>query len=93
MAILSPVFVGWTEDKEKIILYQHVNHPEEIYIQLPNNEVLPLSPSAKIQLKFTWEIERVTDKTWVSIESPEWTGTAVGTRRDLIEADIRRERE
>lgn len=89
MASLTPVFSGWTEDNENIILYQHMDRPDEIHIQRPDGELLALSPKAEITFAFTWNAQSETDKTWVNIESPEWTGEATGSRRDLIEVGSR----
>lgn len=78
-----PVFAGKTKKGEKIILYDHADRRGEIYIQLPSGRVRALSLRAKVTMVFT----NGEDTLSVQIESPQWTGIAVGTRKDLIEAD------
>lgn len=78
-----PVFAGKTKKGEKIILYDHADRRGEIYIQLPSGRARALSPGAKLTMMFT----NGEDTLSLRVESPQWTGTAVGTRKDLIEAD------
>lgn len=93
-------FAGKTPEDEEIILY--VDEPNEkdfvltrpskrlpprpeYFIKRPDGETWAISPGSTM---VTWE-----DTDWfgtiycIRIESPEWTGTAKGTRKDLIRAE------
>lgn len=91
------VFAGKTDAGEEIVLY--VEEPNEkdfvlsrvrdrlparreFYLKLPNGTLWALS-NAKIT---AWEDEDLI-ATHVKIESLEWTGTATGTRADLLNAE------
>lgn len=93
------VFAGKTPEGEKISLYVEAPNekdfvlsqptkrlpPREAYfIKRPDGETWALSPQAKI---FLWENEGEPYTTRIKIESPEWTGTAKGTRVDLTRAE------
>lgn len=80
-----PVFAGKTPEDKTIILYKHVDHEDDMHIQRPDGQLWALSPGAKMKMEF----DIGSDKLRISIESPEWTGTAIGTRKDLLEAESR----
>jgi hypothetical protein len=76
---LIPFFAGKTEEGESIILYRR---GAEIHIQLPNGKLWALPPE---ESEFTsWE-SPATERMYFKIESPVWSGTASGTRKDLVE--------
>lgn len=78
-----PVCAGYTVNDEKIVLYQDAH--KQNHIQLPNGELWILGPKYIIETIF--DIEKA--EFHVKVESPQWTGTFTGTRRDLIEAETR----
>lgn len=78
-ANLVPFFAGKTEEGEVIILYRR---GAEIHIQLSNGELWALPPE---ETEFaSWEVAE-TSRLYFKIESPVWSGTASGARRDLID--------
>lgn len=82
---LFPIFVGATPEGEKIILYRRTGIIEELHIQLPEGELWALSPGSKL---VSW-VDEENSLIHVAIESPEWSGTATGTREELIDAEPR----
>lgn len=79
----APIFVGQTEEGERIVLYNLVGHEDSLHIKRPDGELWALSPGAKVEMGF----ESTEAKLHISIQSPEWTGKATGTHRDLIEEE------
>lgn len=100
MAKYIPVFAGKTPEGEEIVIYQgapdtRYSRPDQIslsdaftqlYIKLSDGELWALSPNATVTLRRDDEDERI----HVLVNSPEWSGTAVGTKKDLIEAEAQR---
>lgn len=80
-----PVFAGKTSEGEKIVLYHNVDDEEEVHIQLNDGEIQTLSHKGKMTVEF----DLSSDTVHINIESLEWTGTATGTKRDLMEAQSR----
>lgn len=80
-----PTFAGKTAEGEKIILYTHVDKDTEVYIERDDGELWALSPNAKLKIEFGISSSFIN----ISIESPEWTGTATGSREDLMELKAR----
>lgn len=78
------IFVGVTEDNEKIALYKANKHPEELYIRRQNGELWALDPDAT-----TSRHVDVHDRIHIRIYSSQWTGHAVGTMKDLREEQER----
>lgn len=69
----------------------HLNRDREIveyHIELEQNEggLVALSPGSYIRLWEEWDAARYQSTYRIGIQSPEWTGLASGTTRDLIEA-------
>lgn len=82
--LYTPVFSGKTFAAERVILYQH-RRDLSLHIVRPDGEFWALSPNSKVHLIN----EMVLDKIFLSIESPEWTGSAKGCRADLIATEPR----
>lgn len=80
-----PVFAGFTPDGERIILYKHFQREAELHIQRPDGELWALSPGSEVHTRF----EMDTQLFHIQIKSPEWSGTAAGSRWDLEEAERR----
>lgn len=80
-----PVFVGKTSEGESITIYKHADREHELHILRPDGELWALSPSAAICTSF----DIVDQVTRVRVVSPEWTGSARGSREDLIKAEAR----
>lgn len=78
-----PVFAGYTEDKQLVILY--VRASGEFFLQRPDGEVWALSP--KSEVNFVQSLEHSGDQ--LTVRSPEWTGIAYGDRKALFEAPHR----
>lgn len=80
MPKLIPIFAGSTPDRELIVLYKS---PDELFhLMRPDGEIWALSPGAHIDMHFFLDV------TELHIQSPEWTGTAKGTREDLVWTDV-----
>lgn len=78
-----PVFSGKTKDEERIVLYKSVNNESELHIRCPDGGLWMLSSDRQIEIAF----DPIESKLYISVQSPEWTGTAKGTKRDLIEEE------
>lgn len=78
-----PVFSGKTEEDKKLVLYNRLGKDTEFYIKHADGELQALSPGSKVEM--TFDPRNATHQ--LSVRSPEWTGTATGTRRDLIEEE------
>lgn len=82
-----PVFAGKSVDDKKIVIYRDVDHPQELHIRIDDGELRVLSPGSEITSSF----DNLNDTTIIHVVSLEWTGDAVGTKRDTIEEEaIRR---
>lgn len=68
---LQPIFVGNTEDGERIVLYKQ---GEVIHILRPDKELWALSPGSMVT---SWD-DPATMDVHVNVDSPEWSGTARG---------------
>lgn len=80
---LRPIFTGRSiVDGEEITLYKHVDRPEEIHISLANDELVMLSYGAEIS---TWN-DPYKNEMRIDIVSPEWTGMAIGSKWETLEA-------
>jgi hypothetical protein len=79
--LYRPVFVGYTQAAEKIVVYMDRN--DQLHIRRPDGELWALSHGSQ----YTVFRDPTTDIFRLSIESPEWTGIAVGTKKDLIEEE------
>lgn len=80
----QPVFVGRTEDDEKIVIYKNPDanpsRPDGLFLLRPDGELWAMSPDSTVS---RWV--DVHDKIHIHITSPEWTGDAVGTQQELRE--------
>jgi hypothetical protein len=104
MADRKICFVGYTDAEEEIVLYvedpadetdyvflhnHDVRNPiyrRDFFLKLPNGEVWALSPESTITV---WDdLTESQELTHIMIKSPEWTGTAKGTRKDLMRAEL-----
>jgi hypothetical protein len=80
-----PVFSGRTEEDEKVVLYRRVGSMSDVYICVDDGELLAINPGGEV----TWWSDSTTGKMHIQITSSVWTGTATGTRHDLIEEEAR----
>lgn len=79
----APVFVGKTEDGTKIVVYNVIGREQDLHIKVGDEEIRALSLGSAVESSFS-----ATDSTlFIAIRSPEWTGTAKGTRRDLLDEE------
>lgn len=81
----QPVFAGKTADEMKITVYKHRDSENELYISLDDGDLQALPPDSIVGMSFDLD----TAIFHIRIESPVWTGTASGSKFDLIEADAR----
>jgi hypothetical protein len=79
------VFAGRTPEDEWIILYKNVNVESELHIQRPDGELWALSPGSEVCMRF----ELDTQLLHLYVKSPEWTGSAKGSKEDLLYAEAR----
>lgn len=78
---LIPVFAGTTKDGERVELYKqgevyHLRHPKG------GGEIWALS-----RCEITMFHDQFTHTTHMTLSSPEWTGDATGTYKDLMEME------
>lgn len=79
--LYRPVFVGYTVGAQKIVVYMDTN--DNLHIRRPDGELWALSPGSHYM---TYR-DPTTDIFRMTIDAPEWSGVAVGTKRDLIAED------
>jgi len=78
----TPTFVGVSMAGEKIVLYRGIR--DDIgYIRVDDGELWALSEGSKMSQRYDISTEKYT----IMLESPQWTGTAQGTLRDIVEED------
>jgi hypothetical protein len=82
----TPVFSGKTVDGGRLVLYKSVEDESDLYIRRPDGQFSGLSPGAIVVMEF----DSVSAKLALSIRSPEWTGTARGSKADLIKEEALR---
>lgn len=73
-----PVFVGKTENDEKVVLYKSIDKPHELHVRRPDGELWAVGPGSFVFTQ-SWD-----DKIRLEIDSTPWTGKAIGTKHDLI---------
>jgi uncharacterized protein YggU (UPF0235/DUF167 family) len=78
---LIAIFAGTTSDDRTIVIYQHHRRKTELHIQLDDGELMQLSPESS----FSSMQDLTTQQMHITIKSPEWTGRATATRKDLVE--------
>jgi len=76
-----PVFSGKTQDDEQIVLYKNAANESELHIKRPDGELLALSLGSEVEMGF----DSTTGVLRISVRSPAWTGTAEGTKNDLLQ--------
>jgi hypothetical protein len=77
----TPVFVGKNLiTDEKIVIYREIDDTHTFHIRLPDGSIQQLSPGPYIK---SWT-DPLSGYYHVQIESPEWSGQAVGTRNDIL---------
>jgi hypothetical protein len=80
-----PVFVGKTEKDEKIVLYSYVGSINDVHICVDDGELRAINLGAEIH----WWSDSLTGTMHIQIVSAVWTGSASGTRYDLIAEEAR----
>lgn len=77
---LIPIFAGYTPDAdgELIVLYQCDAKATELYLQHSNGEIWALSPGAEVV--YWYEDSQFAH---ISIQSPEWSGSAIGSKVEI----------
>jgi hypothetical protein len=78
----SPVFAGRTTAGETVVLYKTVGAEGELHILRPDGELWALSPGSEIEMGF----DIINSAFQLSVKSPEWTGKATATKKDLLDA-------
>lgn len=79
-----PTFVGTGDGGEKIVLYKDIiSDTEEIFIKINDGEVQKLSEGSDMLLEFDTTNAMFT----LALQSPEWTGNALGSRKALLEEE------
>lgn len=73
-----PIFVGYTEDDEKIVLYKR---GEEFHLRVPNGEIWALGPASSFEVRETND-EHMYE---LRVRSSAWNGIVKGTRRDALQ--------
>jgi hypothetical protein len=76
-----PIFAGESPDGY-VVLYRYGNDEEDLYLLRPDGTFWALSPMSEVNMMF----DVSDDLIYIAVKSPEWTGTAVGTKQDLVEA-------
>lgn len=75
-----PIFSGTSNNGEKIVLYQRIGNESELYLKRGNHKLLLLNPETEVMMFF----DSIEAKMSVTVSSEKWTGTAKGTRKELI---------
>lgn len=76
-----PIFAGFTKEGKKLVLYVKDGRDQDFHIQNPiDDQLWALSPGTNI----TWVTDMVNNYTTLTIDSPEWSGTAKGSKKDVI---------
>lgn len=85
--LYRPVFSGFIVDNGEgpITVYKHVDREDELFLQLADGALHALPPDTEVYTRF----ELDTQKFHIQINSPIWSGRAVGDRWQLMEADSR----
>jgi len=81
-----PAFVGTSSQQEKIIIFQREGTVDEYYIQIDYGDMVILSPGTKM---VTW-VDEAKSLFHLVMRSPEWSGSAIGSRQELMEVNRRR---
>lgn len=83
-----PIFSGTSDDGAKIVIYRAKGLlNDQLVIKEGDGELWALSPGAKLT---TWTAsDGMKTEIHVRIVSEEWTGHAVGTRKDLVAEETR----
>lgn len=76
--LYRPVFVGYTQAGEKVVIYTDWN--DTLHIKFEGGELRAIGPQAE----YCTSRDTTTSIFRLSLRSPQWTGDAVGTRKDLI---------
>lgn len=74
----TPIFVGKTEDDEKIVLYENLS-TNKLHIRRPDGVLCAIEMPSSVELDYG-----VDDIIRLRVSCEAWTGEATGTRRDLI---------
>lgn len=80
-----PVFSGKTQDNRKVTIYKHRDKEDEFHISLDDGDLQALSPDSEIFTRY----ELDTQQFIIQVNSPEWSGTAIGDRWDLLTVEAR----
>lgn len=80
-----PVFAGKTPEDEYIVLYKNIDNESELSILRPDGELWALSPDSEVFTRF----ELDTQLMHLMVKSSEWTGTATGSKDDILHAEAR----
>lgn len=79
-----PVFVGTSDSGEKIVLYKNIiTNSSETFIKVNDGEIQALSPEADMLMEF----DTLNAMFTLAIQSPEWSGNALGSKRELTEEE------
>jgi hypothetical protein len=76
-----PIFVGKTDDGEKVVLYKKVDNPDQLHIKPPGGELWAIEPGANLCITNGFE---TTDQIRLQVTCRAWTGEATGTRYDVV---------
>jgi hypothetical protein len=79
-----PTFVGTSDSGEKIVLYKDIiKNSDEVFIKIDGGEVQKVSDGSDMLLEF----DNVNAMYVLALQSPEWTGNALGSKRALLEEE------
>lgn len=80
----TPVFSGKTAEDERVVLYKdRESMIDKFHIKRPDGEVWALSHGSEL----VWYVDRVTEVHYLTLVSPEWSGSAKGTWVEVIEEE------
>lgn len=84
----QPVFSGivdGSDREQQITVYKHRDREEDLFIEFDDDVLHALPPGTEVYTRFDMDTQRF----HIQINSPVWSGTAIGDKWQLMEADSR----
>ena len=76
----TPVFVGETEDGDRIVIYRDRSESDTFHIRVGDGELMAIPPGSTVS---SWH-DPINEKLHVDITSLVWKGKATGDKRAVL---------